>query len=103
MIERSVACAAKTFTSWAQDMGMCAPATAISKVATPGISQAGTACAGSCLPLSSRVATTKLNNTVLAAPSAQTVCASDSPYGAMTDDNKSNAIVNVPKKLPVIG
>ncbi|MNP31312.1 hypothetical protein D3C76_1244300 [compost metagenome] len=45
---------AKRFSSGAQAMGIWAPVTAMSSVATPGISQAGTACCRSCLPWNRR-------------------------------------------------
>ncbi|MNT83587.1 hypothetical protein D3C72_2234820 [compost metagenome] len=62
--------------SWAHGIGMAPPATAISSVATPGMNQAGTACAASILPCSSRLAIVKQSAIVAIVPTIQMTSAS---------------------------
>ncbi|MNT85795.1 hypothetical protein D3C72_2260060 [compost metagenome] len=69
---------AKRFSSAAQAMGIWAPVTAISRLATPGISQAGTACCRSCLPLNRRDSTSPPRITVSRLPTVHSAWPSSS-------------------------
>ncbi|MNT31334.1 hypothetical protein D3C72_1671640 [compost metagenome] len=94
---------ANRLTSCAHAIGMVPPATAMSSVATPGISHAGTTCVGSPLPRKRRPAMTKVSAMVSTVPSVQTAWPSASWCTPTTDDSSRMAMVMVPKKFPATG
>src|SRR5437899_1701567 len=94
---------ANRLTSWAHGIGMVPPATAISNVATPGMNQAGTACATSIFPCSNRLAIAKQSASVEIVPTVHMTSASVWLSWATTDESSRIAIVIVPKKLPATG
>src|SRR5450830_197445 len=94
---------ANKLTSWAHGIGMVAPATVMSKVATPGMIQAGTAWDASIFPCNRRLAMAKQNVIVNIVPTAHMTSPSVWLSWATTEDSSRMAIVIVPKKLPATG
>src|SRR5262245_4512412 len=91
---------ANRFTSCAHGIGMAAPATAMSNVATPGINQAGTACAASIFPRNNRLAIAKQRAIADTVPTVHMTAARAWLIGATTEESNRMAMVIVPKKLP---